>query len=71
MPSVVGNNKCLGNNKGIGNPMNDKHLWALRPEAKQALDELVAKGMDRDLALTVFESLVPETEIYDLEDPSE
>lgn len=51
--------------------MNDKHLWALRPEAKQALDELVAKGMDRDLALTVFESLVPETEIYDLEDPSE
>lgn len=52
----MANSKCL----------NEKLIWALSPQAREALKELEDKGMDRDLAITLLESLVSEDKLYDL-----
>jgi hypothetical protein len=49
------------------NGINDKYLWALTPEAERAVKEMVAAGVDRDLAIGVLEQLWSEQEIWELE----
>lgn len=46
---------------------NDQILWAFTPTARAALDSLVTKGMDRDLAIELLSTLVPENELYVLD----
>lgn len=48
--------------------LNEKIVWALKPEAEKCLEDLVRMGFDRDLALTMMENVLPDTEIYSLPD---
>ncbi len=46
----------------------DKYLWALTDAARGHVVDLIQAGMDKDLAITVLEQLLPEDEIYELDD---
>jgi hypothetical protein len=46
--------------------VNDKILCYLTQAADQAVQELIAVGLDRDLALAVLEQLWPEDAIYEI-----
>lgn len=54
---------------------NNKHIYSstecyLSPLAKQAIDELMIQGMDKDLAINLLEQVWPESAIYDLGEES-
>jgi hypothetical protein len=50
--------------------LNEKIECYFTPEAARAIDELQAVGLDRDLAVSVLETLWTEEAIYDLEGES-
>lgn len=52
----------------INSFLNQDLEWALNVEAKECLHELVALGIDPDLALSVMQELLPDTQLYALED---
>lgn len=45
--------------------------WALKSDARKALDELERAGWDRDLALVTLESAVGADSLYSIEDDEE
>jgi hypothetical protein len=48
--------------------VNSLMLCYLTPEARNALNSLKDKGVDEDLALTLLETLLPESDVYHIED---
>jgi hypothetical protein len=48
--------------------LNDKILCYLSVKAQSYVDHLVRAGLDRDLAVTFLEQLMPEDEMYELPD---
>jgi hypothetical protein len=47
--------------------LNEKIAWALTPEANECLNDLCKLGIDKDLALTVMEELLPCSTIYQID----
>lgn len=46
---------------------NAQILCYLTPEARLQLEVLKAQGVDEDLALTLLEQLVPESQLFDID----
>lgn len=46
----------------------DKELWALKPEAKEFVLEMTARGIDSDLAVSILESLCGPEQVYELDE---
>ena len=42
--------------------------WALSDKARECIDTLVILGLDRDLAISMIEKLVPENEVFNLDE---
>ena len=53
------------------NPLNRGLSWALTQEAKDALRNLVAQGIDYDLAFVMLEDSWPEEDFYEASEVSD
>jgi len=56
----------------LGKPLSNKYIhsktmWALSEEARECVNMLEKYGMDKDLAISILESLFHEDFIYDLD----
>ncbi len=49
-------------------PINAQILCYLSPAARAHLDELVASGYDIDLAFSILEGIIPDSQLFDLTD---